>query len=80
MDSALHLGSDSSYSASQDDGVFFEGPSESDSSSTGSSHFDEREYNVTEGEKPSVEMIVDLQVFLLHWHEQFAVVFVCFCG
>lgn len=68
MDSALHLGTDSSYSASRDDGVFFEGPSEdSDSSSTGSSHFDEREFNVTEVEKPSVEMIVDLQVFLFHW-------------
>lgn len=61
LDSSLYLGSNSSYSASRDDGVFFEGPpEESDTSSTLSSHPDDRKDNVAEeGDKPPVEMVFD---------------------
>jgi len=64
LDSSLYLGSNSSYSAIRDDGVFFEAPPEvSDTSSTVSSHPDDKKDNVTEGDKPPVELVFDLQVF-----------------
>ncbi|KAG0557949.1 hypothetical protein KC19_11G167800 [Ceratodon purpureus] len=63
LDSSIYLGSNSSYSASRDDGVFMEGPpDESDTSSTVSSHADEKKENKKEEtDKPPVEFLFDLQ-------------------
>lgn len=64
MDSSIYLGSNSSYSASRDDGVFLEGsPEDSDASSTASSHEEDKKDNKKEeADKPPVEMVFDLQV------------------
>ncbi|XP_024403056.1 uncharacterized protein [Physcomitrium patens] len=61
LDSSLYLGSNSSYSASRNDGVFLEGPPEEfDSSSIGSSHLADRK-DIEEVNKLPVEIVFDLQ-------------------
>ena len=63
----MYLGSNSSYSASRDDGVFMEGPVEdSDTSSTVSSPAaDKKGTKKEEADKPPVEILFDLQVLYL---------------
>lgn len=63
LDSSIYLGSNSSYSASRDDGVFLEGPpEESDTSSKTSREEDKKDQKKEDGNKPPVEMVFDLQV------------------
>ncbi|KAG0604101.1 hypothetical protein M758_10G145000 [Ceratodon purpureus] len=62
LDSSIYLGSNSSYSASRDDGVFLEGPpEESDTSSKTSREEDKKDQKKEDGNKPPVEMVFDLQ-------------------
>lgn len=67
LDSSIYLGSNSSYSASRNDGVFLEGsPEDSDTSSTVSSHVeDKKENKKEEPDKPPLEFLFDLQVLYL---------------
>ena len=65
LDSSIYLGSNSSYSASKDDGVFMEGASEDyDDSSSISSHQEEKKDDKKD-DKPPVELMLDFQVINL---------------
>jgi vacuolar protein sorting-associated protein 13A/C len=66
LDSSIYLGSNSSYSASKDDGVFMEGASEDDDDDVSSitSHQDEKKDDKKE-DKPPVELMLDFQVIIL---------------
>lgn len=63
LDSSIYLGSNSSYSASKDDGVFMEGASEDDDSSSISSHQEEKDDK--KEDKPPVELMLDFQVIIV---------------
>lgn len=64
LDSSIYLGSNSSYSASKNDGVFMEGASEGDDDSSSiSSHQEEKDNK--KDDKPPVELMLDFQVIIL---------------